>query len=85
MIMTYFSLISQLHNLSSDVHVASQFGQAPKEALSLLIEPDKIPSELRVRKSSRMSSEYSTEVVMKEFRRDNFVEMMYDLNKSMDT
>ena len=72
----------QFHNLYWDVHVGSQFGQSPMESLALLLEPDKIPAEL---KSLPFTDGCSTEMIMKDFAREKFLQTMYELNKSLHT
>ena len=75
----------QFHNLSWDVSVAGEFGQSIEEATALLVEPDKILADLlKPMKLSAASGRSSTEMIMREFEREDFLGLMYSLNRSMD-
>ena len=47
------------------------------------MEPDKIPADLLV-KVSAASGRYSTEMIMREFEKENFLGLMYSVNRLMD-
>lgn len=64
-----------------DLQIGAQFGQAPVECLALLLEPNKIPTEL---KSVPVPGEYSTEKIMKEFKGGNFLQKMHNLNEVLN-
>ena len=65
------------------MQVGNHFGQSPVKSLALLMEPDKIPAEL---KSLTVSDEcmHSTEKIMKEFAGKQFIQTMHILNKWLD-
>ena len=57
-----------------------QLGLTPEESLILLMEPDKIPSDLL--KGAAESSRWTPDMIMKDFEGDDFFQMMYSLNKA---
>ena len=63
------------------MQVGNHFGQSPMKSLALLMEPDKIPAEL---KSLSVPDGCSTEMIMKQVAREEFLQKMLILNKSLD-
>ena len=70
-----------MHNLLWDVSVANQFGQSPEDCLGVLMKPDSIPSELKSFDLSR----YNVDMILREFKGENFLQLMNNVNGAMDT
>ena len=71
--------ILQLHNLNWEVAVGCQLGLTPEESLILLMEPDKIPTDLL---KAAEGIRWTPDMIMKDFEKDDFLQMMYNLNKA---
>ena len=81
----YFSpllilLCKQIHNPLWDLSVASQFGQSLEESLAVLMKPDNIPSELQSFKLHK----YSTDMILSDFKKGNFLKTINRVNSAMD-
>ena len=70
----------QVHNLDWEVAFGHAIGWSPQQSLRLLLEPNKIPSSI----GALTPQEWNPETVMADFVKDGFLEMMDDINKSMD-
>ena len=70
----------QIHNLDWEVAFGHSIGWTPQQSLCLLLEPNKIPSNIR----TLTPHEWTPETVMADFVKYGFLEMMDDINRSMD-
>ena len=75
----YYPMI-QLHNLEWEVDFGRQLGKSPQQSLSLLMDPTKIPTDV-VTSAAR---QWNPDSIMADFERDNFLEMMDNINQSME-
>ena len=67
-------------NLNWEVDFSRQFNLNPEESLSLLIDPTKIPPEVK----TAPPRQWNPESIMTDFERDEFLQMMDDVNKSTE-
>ena len=56
-----------------------QFGNTPQQSLSLLLAPEKIPSEILASTPQR----WNPDSIMADFVGDRFLQMLDDVNKSI--
>ena len=70
-----------MHNLDWEVAFGHANGQTPQQSLCLFLEPDKIPSELLI----PAQHEWNSDRIMADFISDGFLQMMDDINQSMDS
>lgn len=56
-------------------------GHTPQQSLRLFVEPDKVPPELLV----CVEREWNSDSIMADFISDGFLQMMDDINQSMDS
>ena len=71
----------QVHNLDWEVSFGYVNGHTPQQSLCLFLEPDKIPSELLI----PVQHEWNSDSIMADFIGDGFLQMMDDINQSMDS
>ena len=70
----------QVLNLDWEVDFGRQFDLNPEKSLSLLIDPTKIPPEV---KTSR-PRQWNPESIMADFEGDEFLQMMDDINRTAE-
>ena len=70
-----------MHNLDWEVAFGHANGQTPQQSLCLFLEPDKIPSEVLI----PAQHEWNSDSIMADFISDGFLQMMDDINQSMDS
>ena len=70
----------QLHNVNWEISFGRQFGMSPERCLSLLMDPTKIPAEVR----TSTIQQWHPASIMAAFEGDNFLQMMDDINQSME-
>lgn len=75
--------LTQLHNLLWDVSFGHLLNLKPVESLSLVSNPEMIPSDW-FRKICDAPKEWTPELVLKEFVEGNLMKMFLDINKIMD-
>ena len=73
---------TQLHNIDWEVSFGCQFGMSPERSLSLLMDPTKIPAEVKT--STCTAQQWNPDDIMAAFKGDNFLQMMDDINQSME-
>ena len=71
----------QVHNLDWEVDFGRRFGMTPEQSLSLLVDPAKIPSNVL----TSPPRQWTPESIMADFQSDGFLQMMDDINKSIDS
>ena len=71
----------QVHNLDWEVAFGHVNGYSPQQSLCLFLELGKIPSELM----TRAQHEWNSDTIMADFVDDGFLQMMDDINQSMDS
>ena len=73
----------QLHNLSWDVSFGHLLGLKPEQSLVLFMKPENIPREsLEAIRSA--PKQWEPEWVMEDFVKYGFMNMLEDMNKTMD-
>lgn len=73
----------QLYNLHWVASFGHELGLTPAESLGLLMNPENIPPEMFASICSA-PGEWSPSVVMDNFIKNGFIQMMDDINKIMD-
>ena len=70
----------QVLNLDWEVDFGRNFDLNPEESLSLLIDPTKIPHEVKTSRPRR----WNPDSIMADFEGDGFLQMMDDINRSIE-
>ena len=69
-----------MHNLDWEIVFGHVNGSTTQQSLCLLLEPDKIPPELL----TPTQHQWNPDTIMADFVDDGFLQMMDNINRSMD-